>query len=85
MLLAVFPRDEKPDGQYRVINDGVNKIIKGFASKEKGITYLDISDKFLDDKGVLPKSIMPDRLHPNSKGYEIWAEAIEPTIKELME
>lgn len=85
LLLAVFPRDEKPDGQYRVINDGVNKIIKGFASKEKGITYLDISDKFLDDEGLLPKSIMPDRLHPNTKGYEIWAEAIEPTIKELME
>jgi beta-glucosidase len=84
LLLAIFPRDEKPDGQYRVINDGVNKIIKGYASKEKGVTYLDISDKFLDDEGVLSKEIMPDMLHPNTKGYEIWADSIEPTIQELM-
>jgi beta-glucosidase len=27
---------------------------------------------------------MPDRLHPNAKGYEIWAEAIEPCVKKLM-
>jgi beta-glucosidase len=27
---------------------------------------------------------MPDLLHPNAKGYEIWAEAIEPTVKQLM-
>ena len=27
---------------------------------------------------------MPDLLHPNAKGYAIWAEAIEPTVKKLM-
>ena len=27
---------------------------------------------------------MPDFLHPNEKGYEIWAEAMEPTLKELL-
>ena len=84
LLLAVFPRDEKPDGKFRVINDGVNKVIKGLANDKKGVFFLDIGDKFLDEKGNLPKSIMPDRLHPNEKGYEIWAKAMEPTIKKLM-
>lgn len=84
LLLAVFPRDEKPDGTYRKINDGVNAIIKDYANEESGVYFLDIGDKFLDADGTLPKSIMPDRLHPNAKGYEIWAEAIEPTIKKLM-
>ena len=32
----------------------------------------------------LPRDIMPDLLHPNAKGYEIWAEAIEPSVKKLM-
>jgi len=32
----------------------------------------------------LPRDIMPDLLHPNAKGYAIWAEAIEPTVKKLM-
>ena len=27
---------------------------------------------------------MPDLLHPNAKGYEIWAEAIEPKVAKLM-
>jgi lysophospholipase L1-like esterase len=27
---------------------------------------------------------MGDLLHPNAKGYRIWAEAMEPTIAELM-
>ena len=40
--------------------------------------------KFLDKDGTLPRDIMPDLLHPNAKGYEIWAEAIEPSVKKLM-
>jgi beta-glucosidase len=27
---------------------------------------------------------MPDRLHPNAQGYEIWAEAIEPDVAKLL-
>ena len=27
---------------------------------------------------------MPDLLHPNEKGYEIWAKAMEPMVKKLM-
>jgi len=27
---------------------------------------------------------MPDLLHPNTKGYKIWAEAIYPTVTSLM-
>ena len=46
--------------------------------------YLDIGDKFLEPDGTLPKEIMPDSLHPNAKGYEIWAEAMQPTLEELM-
>jgi rhamnose utilization protein RhaD (predicted bifunctional aldolase and dehydrogenase) len=33
--------------------------------------------------GVVPY-IMPGFLHPNEKGYRIWAEAIEPTVKKLL-
>ncbi len=46
--------------------------------------YLDVSAKFLEDGGLLPTAIMPDLLHPNENGYEIWAEAMEPTVKQLL-
>jgi lysophospholipase L1-like esterase len=48
------------------------------------VFYMDIGPKFLDAEGVLSKDIMPDYLHPNAKGYEIWAEAIEPKVAELL-
>ena len=48
------------------------------------IHYLNINKQFLTEDGTLTKEIMPDFLHPNTKGYEIWAKAMEPKIAELM-
>ena len=50
----------------------------------KMVFYMDIGPKFMDADGTIPDDVMPDHLHPNAKGYEIWAEAIEPKVKELM-
>jgi len=83
LLLAIFPRDEKPDGELRVINNGVNTIIATFADNKK-VFFLDINPFFLDENGVLSKTIMPDLLHPNEQGYEIWAKATEPTLLKLL-
>ena len=43
-----------------------------------------INSTFLDDDGNLSKDVMPDLLHPHEKGYRMWAEAMEPTIKKLI-
>ncbi len=83
LLLAVFPRDADTKGKHRVRNDEINALISDFADGEQ-VFFLDIGDKFLDENGNLPKSIMPDLLHPNEKGYEAWALAMEPIIKKLM-
>ena len=83
LLLAIFPRDEKPDGELRQINNRVNAIISGFADN-KTVFFLDINKAFLDENGVLSKNIMPDLLHPNEQGYEIWASNMEPTLVQLL-
>ncbi|MGI9242448.1 MAG: platelet-activating factor acetylhydrolase IB subunit, partial [Verrucomicrobiales bacterium] len=83
LLLGVFPRGEKPDDAKRKQNEAINEIIKVYAD-DKSIYYLDIAEKFKNDDGTLPKDIMPDSLHLKPAGYEIWAEAIEPKVKELM-
>jgi beta-glucosidase len=83
LLLAIFPRGADAGNRLRKINDATNAIIAEFADDQR-VFYLDINDEFLDDDGTLPKSIMPDLLHPNPKGYEIWAAAMEPMIKRLM-
>ena len=83
LLLAIFPRGEKPDNSLRQLNAATNKILATYADNEH-VFYLDINDRFLDADGVLSRSIMPDLLHPNAEGYAIWAKAMEPMIQKLM-
>ena len=83
LLLAIFPRGADNNDPLRQINAKANKIISKLADGQN-VFYLDINPKFLAADGTLSKDIMPDLLHPNAKGYEIWAEAIEPTVAKLM-
>jgi len=83
LLLGVFPRSSKATDKPRVTNREINDIISTYADN-KNIYYLNINEKFLDADGVLPRDIMPDLLHPNAKGYQIWAEAIEPMVKKAL-
>ena len=83
LLLGIFPRGEKP-GPQREKLAAVNQLIAKLDGTQN-VTFLDIGAKFLTADGLITKDIMPDFLHPNEKGYRIWAEAIEPTVKKLME
>lgn len=83
LLLAIFPRGANAEDKFRKQNEETNGIIKGFADNKK-VFFLDINAKFLEPDGTLSKDIMPDLLHPNAKGYEIWAEAIQPKVEELL-
>lgn len=82
LLLATFPRNGK-DSPFRKSVEGINAII---SKLDNGTTtrYLDLTAKFTDAAGEIPKDIMPDGLHPNTKGYQIWAEAMEPLLGEMM-
>jgi len=82
LLLGVFPRGEKPNPARDKIAE-INQIIAKLDGTHH-VTFLDIGAKFLTPDGLITKDIMPDFLHPNEKGYRIWAEAIEPTVKKLM-
>jgi lysophospholipase L1-like esterase len=83
LLLAIFPRGADKEDRFRRQNEATNAIVKGFADDKK-VFFLDIGDKFLEADGTLPKSVMPDLLHPNEKGYQIWSDAIESKVKELL-
>jgi len=82
LLLGVFPRGRTPFDRGRIINQGINQIIRRYADGKR-VHYLDIGEVFLNEDGQLPASIMPDALHLNADGYRLWAEAMEPKLKEL--
>jgi len=83
LLLAIFPRDEKPntDGRKNIkkVNDQIAKL-----EDKKNVRYLDIGSKLANPDGSLAKEIMPDFLHLSEKGYQIWADAMDPLLKEMM-
>lgn len=83
LLLAVFPRAEKPDHPQRKQVNEINALIRKLHDG-KNVHFLDIGGKFLAADGTLPKEIMPDFLHPQEKGYEIWANAIKEPLAKLL-
>jgi len=70
LLLAIFPRGVDKDDELRKLNMATNKIIAKYAD-DKNVFFLDINSKFMGPDGQLLKGIMPDKLHPNAKGYLI--------------
>jgi beta-glucosidase len=84
LLLGVFPRGELPDDPLRSKMAAINEQIKNLADR-KFIHYLNINDKLLRADLSQDRDIMPDFVHLSPKGYEIWADAIEPKIAEVME
>jgi lysophospholipase L1-like esterase len=83
LLLGIFPRGENPNpqrGKVAQVNQIIQKLDDG-----KNVFYLDIGHRFLEEDGTLSANIMPDYLHLTPKGYEIWAEAIEPKLAELFD
>ncbi|MEM8678327.1 MAG: platelet-activating factor acetylhydrolase IB subunit [Planctomycetota bacterium] len=84
LLLGVLPRGAAPDDEMRQINDRINQLIARDA-KQAGIDYLNLDAVFLGEEGRLAEALMPDELHPNAAGYQVWAEAMEPTLAKLLD
>jgi lysophospholipase L1-like esterase len=84
LLLAIFPRAPRADDPARARIQAINDQLAKLDDGGRTIKYLDIGPKFLEADGTLPKDVMPDALHPNEKGYQIWAEAMAPTLAELL-
>jgi lysophospholipase L1-like esterase len=82
LLLGVFPRDTKDSVNRKKVAQ-INQIISKL-DDGKNVFYLDIGDKFLDANGEIPLDIMPDKLHPTAKGYDIWFDAIHEKLDTLM-
>ncbi|MBN2589545.1 MAG: hypothetical protein JXA96_06770 [Sedimentisphaerales bacterium] len=82
LLLAIFPRNPGPSAQRE--KNATASLLASKVADGKMIHYLDINEKFLTEDEELTRDIMSDYLHPGQKGYQIWAEAIEPTVAQLL-
>ncbi len=96
LVLAVFPRGPRKDKEGKITEaaladatkrmDIINAVNAELAKLDDGnmVRFLDLNAVFLGQDGKIPFSIMPDQLHPNAAGYQLWAEAMLPTLKAML-
>ncbi len=82
LLLGIFPRAAATD-QVRSRITRINQVIAGMNDLNH-VFYMDIGPKFLARDGALSTEIMSDLLHPTPKGYEIWAQAVQQPLSNLL-
>lgn len=82
LVLGIFPRSQNFSAQRGKILQ-INQALARIAG-DKMVFYVDFGSQLIESDGTISKSIMPDSLHLSEQGYEIWARAIEPKLKELL-
>jgi len=82
MIVGIFPRGQTfstQRGKILQVNQALEKLADG-----KMIQYVDFGSQLIESDGSISKAVMPDYLHLTERGYEIWAEAIEPKLKTMI-
>ena len=83
LLLDIFPRGGD-------LNDAGRKAVTtataGYQTLHdvKYVFCANVSSQFVNQDGTIRSLLMPDALHPNAAGYEIWAKAMEPILSKLL-
>ena len=83
MVFGIFPCWEKADNPIRAKIKTVNAEIRKLADYRQTF-FADIGDTFLERDGSISKAVMRDLLHLSPKGYEMWADAMDPLVKALL-
>jgi lysophospholipase L1-like esterase len=96
LLLAIFPRDARRTNDGLITEAAITDTAKRVAANDRAnallaklddganVRFLNINAIFLGKDGRIPWTIMPDQLHLSNAGYQMWAEAIEKPLAELM-
>jgi len=82
ILTAIFPRNDNLAVMPTI--DRINQGLAGLAD-DAHVRFLNVNDRLADANGVLVDGVMnADKLHPTLKGYQIWADALKPILRELL-
>lgn len=83
LLNGVLPHGAPDEAYKRVRLHELNRLVAGLADGRQ-VVYRDYGPRLVDADGTVSRDVMPDYLHPNAKGYRLWAAAMLPDIEQLM-
>ena len=96
LLLAILPRDARRNNDGLITQAAIDDAAKRVAANDRAnallakmddgvnVRFLNTNAIFLGRDGRIPWTIMPDQLHPTAAGYQLWAEALEKPLAEMM-
>lgn len=82
ILMAIFPREAKPDHPRRLLIHETNHLLP-YVAEEQHAVLVDLTAKMLTPDGELPRDVAKDLCHLTEKGYQIWADALVPILAAL--
>lgn len=82
LLLGILPALDKAK-EIRGLTKTVNAALAKLADGDR-VKFLDFGDKLLRPDGELNKELIRDTVHLSEAGYEVWAEAMNPTLFEML-
>ncbi|WAC46842.1 GDSL-type esterase/lipase family protein [Asticcacaulis sp. SL142] len=80
IVMGIFPRGFSADDSLRPLIRDSNRLIKARLNGLSHVTLLDIGGQYLHEDGQLRRDLMPDSVHPNNAGYEVWARALSGVL-----
>jgi lysophospholipase L1-like esterase len=83
VLNGIFPYEQSGKHPNREKVKQANALIKNLGDYPR-VEFHDFGPSLLEENGDLSREIMPDFLHPNAKGYAIWADALLPVVRHHM-
>ena len=75
--LAALPRTDR-NSEVKKFNDLISKLDYGNSYK-----FLNMNSHFEDAKGLHKDLYVSDERHLSEKGYKVWAEVMDPVLKQL--
>ncbi len=82
VVMGLTPRND--DMRMMPVIEAINARLAKLADGSR-VLFLDINDRLADAKGRLYEGMTgPDHLHLAVKGYQVWADALEPTLMEWL-
>ena len=85
VLLGILPYGEGgPDMADRLRVAETNRLLAGLAADPR-VEFHDLGAAFLQPDGRISPALMADYLHPTERGYEVFADRLQPVLEPLLQ
>ena len=83
ILMGILPRGTPTDPIRQEIAQ-VNADLAAWAVRQPGLTFVDIGPELTAPDGSIAADFLPDLVHPNAVGYQIWTDAIAGPLQQIL-